>query len=251
VQAAEAASFDYSGFYLGVNGGYSWGTSKTSTSTSYVPGSYFLQSDVSQINQHGAATVSPNNIMGGIDGGYNIQTYNVVFGVEADLNAFSASSPRTTTVGYTSSPGYSFTLFSKTATSWLITLRPRIGYAYHGVLLYLTGGAALAQIKSYQSFMDNFVNGVPSHAAASTNTIINKLGWSAGGGLEYAVSQNVTIKGEYLFVKFSNVNSVGQLHFNPAFTASVIPPLTRSAPFYNEAGLSASLFRVGVNYNFG
>ena len=69
------------------------------------------------------------------------------------------------------------------------------------------------------------------------------MGWTIGGGVEYAVTNNVTIKGEYLYASLGSdhINTVANL-----IAASEFPLATATARLtYN-----ASIFRAGVNYKF-
>lgn len=244
-------NFNYNGFYAGLNGGYAYSQSSTKTTTSFVPGSYFLGSDIQQINNSGSKTLSVNNFTGGIEGGYNHLFNRILLGAEADFESLSGSASNSYTVMYLSAPGFSFNMYTKTTTNWLFTLRPRIGYLFtNNTLLYLTGGLAVAQFKIYQSFSDNFAGPIPSGAAENSSKTQNQSGFVVGAGIEYPVAQHVTIKAEYLYSQFGNVNSSGQMTFNPAYLATFIPPMVQPAAFNHSANLSDNMFRLGINYNF-
>jgi outer membrane immunogenic protein len=115
-----APGFSWTGFYVGLNGGYGFGTSRWSA-----PG--FDTSDF--------------EVNGGLAGGtigYNLQTGSWVWGLEGDLD-YSWIKGSTTD----SCPGG-----CETAIPWFATARGRIGYAgWDRWLPYITGGAAFAQIK--------------------------------------------------------------------------------------------------------
>ena len=69
------------------------------------------------------------------------------------------------------------------------------------------------------------------------------MGWTIGGGVEYAVTNNVTIKGEYLYASLGSdhINTVANL-----IAASEFPLAVATARLtYN-----ASIFRAGVNFEF-
>lgn len=109
--------YNWSGFYLGVNGGGAWGTSNWTT-----PGSV--------------------NTSGGLVGGtigYNYQMNQVVLGVEGDVDWADINGTLTNT---------SCPLGCKTSDSWLSTVRGRLGYAADRFLPYVTGGLAVGDIKA-------------------------------------------------------------------------------------------------------
>ena len=78
----------------------------------------------------------------------------------------------------------------KTDNNWDATLRGRVGYAFNRVLLYGTGGVAFG--------------GLQNGGASSTNT-----GWTAGVGVEAAVTQNVTARVEYRHTDLGNLPGGG------------------------------------------
>ena len=96
--------------------------------------------------------------------GYNIQTnQHFVVGIEGDVTASGKNGSNGT---------------YDVKNNWDATLRGRVGYAVNKVLIYGTGGVAFG--------------GVQNAGASATNT-----GWTAGAGIEAAVTQNVTARVEY------------------------------------------------------
>jgi outer membrane immunogenic protein len=126
-----APSTDWSGFYLGINGGDGWGKDGGSRSSGGMAG----------------GTI-----------GYNVQTGPTVYGIEADLDWSGADGQK-----------------------YLSTVRGRLGYASGQLLPYLTGGLAF----------DNASG-------------IGNPGWTLGGGVEYRLSQVLSVKAEYLYVAFDH-----------------------------------------------
>lgn len=151
------------------------------------------------------STFTPGTFMGGLQAGYNFQTGPWVLGVEADVGYGRAS--KTGIVGAD---------VVKVEKGLSGTARARAGYAFDRLLIYGTGGLAWANFK----LEDN--NGV---VQSSRNT--TRAGWTLGAGAEYAVTQNISVKGEYLYANYGRA-SVGDAR--PA--------------------LSDNLVRVGVNYKF-
>jgi outer membrane immunogenic protein len=140
--------------------------------------------------------------------GYNLQTGSIVWGIETDLSWSNVKG--STTVG-----GATFT----TENGYLGTVRGRVGYSFDRFLPYLTGGLAYGNIKAK----------VDPAGLSATKT---KLGWTIGGGLEYAFMGNWTAKAEYLYVDLGSMD--------PGFAA----PVATSVKFDEH------LVRVGLNYKF-
>jgi outer membrane immunogenic protein len=127
-----------------------------------------------------------------------------------------------------------FTPTSSVSTDWLFTGRGRLGWANDYWLLYATGGGAVtnASVNQTIALQAPFV-----WNASSSST---RVGWTVGAGFEYAMTRNWSVKGEYLYLDFGNLNAVGVL--TPAFAGFT---------YANSTHLTANIARVGVNYHFG
>lgn len=147
---------------------------------------------------------------GGVQAGYNFQNGPWVYGVEADIGYGHPSKTKTFGVN---------TMKIEQGVSG--TVRARAGYAIDRALIYGTGGLAVANFDTTVS------NGVVSQKADKT-----RAGWVVGGGVEYAVTNQISVKGEYLYENFGKMDKT---------FASV--GATRN-------DLSDHLVRVGVNYKF-
>jgi outer membrane immunogenic protein len=87
--AAAPAPFNWTGGYVGFTAGGAWGSSDTSTSTSFAPVGGYLPNatTVATVNAAGPLIIKPTGFATGIEAGYNWQSGALVFGVEADLQA--------------------------------------------------------------------------------------------------------------------------------------------------------------------
>jgi outer membrane immunogenic protein len=157
--------FTWSGIYIGGNGGYSFGT--TTPSLGGLSGSGF----------------STNGIVAGGTIGGNYQTGAFVFGVEGDFDWDNIKGNPSVCVG------------CQVSSTWLATARGRVGVAWDRLLFYGTGGVAFQNVK--------FAVTAPPLTAPLATTV-NAIGWTAGGGVEYALSPNWSVKAEYLYVNFNN-----------------------------------------------
>jgi outer membrane immunogenic protein len=155
------APFSWSGFYVGINGGYGWGTSDWSS----------------------AVTSGHPKPTGGLAGGtlgYNIQTGNWVWGIEGDIDWADLKGSDTGTGVCTGGSG------CETRNRWLGTIRGRVGYAFDRWLPYLTGGGAFGDVKM--------------QTAAGTAATETPMGWTIGAGVEWAFMGAWSAKLEYLYV---------------------------------------------------
>jgi outer membrane immunogenic protein len=116
-----APAYNWTGFYLGANGGGSWGHSYYSANTT-------------------GLGLSGGQVGGTV--GYNQQLGSMVFGVEGDID-WSGLNGNRTTVGCPTG--------CSTSDSWLSTERGRIGYAFDRFLPYVTGGLAVGDIRAAAS----------------------------------------------------------------------------------------------------
>ena len=105
-------------------------------------------------------------------------------------------------------------------------------------MIYATGGVAYgggtSNFSAFDSTTGSFWTGSPSST---------RVGWTIGGGVEYAITNNITIKGEYLYADLgsSSFNSIGNAASAIAFPGVVVS---------GKLDYNASIFRAGVNYKF-
>jgi outer membrane immunogenic protein len=125
-------------------------------------------------------------------------------------------------------PGVGLASAAVVTDSYYATARGRIGYAFDRLLVFGTGGYAATEI-GVRASLGAFGFGV----ATGRQTAID--GWTVGGGLEYAITNNVSVKAEYAYSEFrKNI---------PLAVIGVVPIRFR-------AGLDTSQIKVGVNYKF-
>jgi outer membrane immunogenic protein len=171
-----APAWNWSGFYLGVEGGGGWAKSQQTDTSGVTSGSY---------NQSGG-------LFGGTIG-YNWQSGNIVAGLEADLSWAHINGSVTSAV--LCSVGGGATCF--TNMRWLNTDRARIGVTSGQFLFYVTGGAAGASIRSGQAPCGlTFVGQI---ASCGTRT---EWAPTVGVGVEAMLAKHWSGKIEYLYTSF-------------------------------------------------
>jgi opacity protein-like surface antigen len=187
-----------------------------------------------------AGSFNMTTTIAGGEGGCNWQASKLVFGIETDLSGFGRSqgsaSATTPTPTFTS-----FTANSTASSNWLFTLRPRIGVASDHWMVYATGGLAYANFNFSQSvfYSDVLLTAFnilpPMTQTGSFNTTVP--GAVVGGGIEYALSNNWSVKTEYLHANFG---SRTMTEASPVFTFTEA----------TTAKLSMSICRAGVDYKW-
>jgi outer membrane immunogenic protein len=165
-----APVYNWTGFYIGGNVGGAWGNFDPTTSTVFSPVGYFAASSVPAINGVGLQSGKPSGVTGGFEAGYNWQIRNVVVGVEGDIEALSLSSSATGGAVYPCCAPTAFTVTSNVSTTWLATVRGRLGYAVNNWLFFVTGGAAFTDLRGNFAFSDTFANAAESASFSDTKT---------------------------------------------------------------------------------
>lgn len=155
--------YNWTGFYLGVNGGYGWARSEHVDVFGVTSGTF---------NQRGG-------LIGGTIG-YNWQLGSTVLGLEGDLDW--ARINGSTACGALNSCFTDMRAFG--------TVRGRLGYAFGNWMPYITGGLAVADLNVGQTLA-----GVASHEDW-------RAGWTIGGGLEVLFAPGWSAKAEYLYADF-------------------------------------------------
>jgi outer membrane immunogenic protein len=164
------AYYNWTGFYLGANGGYGWGTSDWTA------------------GPVGVAGLKPKGWLAGGTLGYNYQIGSFVWGLEGDFDW--------SDIKASSACGIAGVVSCETEQTWLSTFRGRLGYAFDRWLPYITGGGAYGHIKATAA--------IPGLSATASS---NQLGWTVGAGLEYAFLSNWSAKIEYLYVDLGSFNT--------------------------------------------
>ena len=191
--------FTWAGFYFGLNLGGHLGNDKVTTTTDTAGG--FGPAGAAAIDAASPGTFNPSGVTFGAHAGYNWQFGDAVVGIEADANGVMGNASRTVATIPVVAPG-DFLFNSVKQPSFLMTVRPRLGWAFDHTLLYVTGGYAFETVQVVDTF-GYFGASVP----VSSNVTGKSSGWTAGGGVEYAFYKNMSARVEYLFVDLNGFSS--------------------------------------------
>jgi outer membrane immunogenic protein len=252
--------YDWSGFYAGLNIGYGWGGSSTVANFNDATSGALLSSTAGKFDMNG--------VNGGGQIGYNWQSANWVFGLEADIQAADQNGSADAicpggvgTLNGVCSIGHhgdTFTHDGLPVTShltekleWFGTVRGRIGTTITPrVLVYATGGLAYGQVDATETVNGTNIigpGGMNSETrTAFTSTFSNsstRVGWTAGAGIEGALAGNWTAKLEYLYLDLGTTSG--------AFTTPLIVPGGAFLSSGYSSHFTDNILRVGVNYKFG
>jgi outer membrane immunogenic protein len=242
--------YNWTGFYIGGNVGGAWGNfhPRTSTVGSDNDAGWFVGSDIPVINAAGIQSSKPTGFTGGFEAGYNWQSRNFVFGVEGDIEALSLSSSATSGAVYPCCAPFAFTVMSNIRTTWLATVRGRLGYAVNNWLFFVTGGAGFTDLRGNFAFRDTYgnPNGNASESASFSDT---KTGYTIGGGVEAGLWGNWSVKGEYLYANFGTVSATSTNL--TAFSPLLLPQTTfPTNVFTHSFDLKVNIARAALNYRF-
>lgn len=256
-----AIAYNWTGFYIGGNVGYSWGrdpydvagasTVRTRQFRAFGLPAETLLSDVT-VAGPAFASSGTANIDGAVAGGqagYNWQSNIWVFGLETDLQ-WTGQRGSTSFCLTAGCPAGSFIANADYKLQWFGTFRGRAGWLVDPrVLLYVTGGLAYGQFKA------DYTSGVVGLPLGVTSTSTTRPGWTIGGGIEGALSNNWTVKAEYLYVDLGSSTS-GALG---GATSTVLPNVPNQGfttvidtAFAGTATtrLRDNIVRLGINYHF-
>jgi len=211
----------WTGCYIGMNVGYGWQYNRPFDPTSPT---LSVGSDIS------------SGVVGGGQLGCDYQlSSRWVVGVQGMFDGASVTGSHGVPVAYAGDTGETMSF----QTNWLATVTGRIGYAVQPqTLLYVKGGAAWARI----DYTDIDLTGIvftPFAGQASATPI----GWTVGGGLEYAVTRNGSLFIEYDYADF------GSRTVNLTYNCGATCGFTNPYPYQETHRLQTVL--VGLNYRLG
>jgi outer membrane immunogenic protein len=220
----------WTGFYLGGNAGGTWISSNninTVSSTGFA-------------NFTGPAAQN-GGFIGGGQLGYNYQfNYSWVVGAEADIQGVAGVTGSTSVASFVGvlglTPGVAIATQSRQF-DYLGTVRGRLGFLITPTLLaYGTGGLSYGGVKGQTSIFTVFPT---SLATGSFDTA--RVGWTAGGGVEWMFPPSWSIKVEYLYYSLGSVTWSDGVLLSPPATLNVLQSSTR---------FNGNLVRAGLNYHF-
>jgi outer membrane immunogenic protein len=245
-KAPPAPAYSWTGFYVGGNIGYSWGTDNS------------VYNDPN-FGASGTGALSYNPLSENLDGvigggqiGYNWQANSTwVLGFEADIQGSGERGGSSFSDPY--SVGVDCDIFCSTvggtmnaAINWFGTLRGRVGVLVTPTtLLYGTGGLAYGGVSASGTITDACFSGKPptcTPASWGFGNTSTQVGWTVGGGVEGVapISTNWTWKLEYLYLDLGTMSGSGY----------ELPADFGVLPYTWSTRVTDNILRVGLNYHF-
>ena len=240
--SAETAA-KWTGVYAGGNFGAMFATAEKFSSANPAFWSGFGPDNISTLNSEAHTKRDRTAFTGGGQIGYNWQSGAFVVGLEGDLSVARVSA--TADTGILPPPPLSPFLgthrFSSSINSdWVATLRLRAGTAFDKSFVYVTAGPAFTNIKQTSHVEFDSSCGGPSPACnADSATSKTKVGFAFGGGIEYKLNQNWSLKGEYLHIDFGSMYAE-------------LPNIgcCSGSSFQQDIRLREDTIKLGLNYRF-
>ena len=208
--------FSWTGFYIGGNLGAAWGERHVTDRR--------LNGDVFDFSRSSDAV-----FIGGGQIGYNWQMNNFVLGIEWDFDGAGSNNR----VGNGILIGNQTFALSGGGDRWMSTLAARLGFANDHWLFYAKLGVGEVGVSNF--IVTNTTTGV----SVGSNTSRSRTGGMFGLGLEYAFTNNWTMKAEYDWIGLSS----------RSFTVPVGAPFLVGDVFTTHNNVQT--FKVGFNYLFG
>jgi outer membrane immunogenic protein len=221
-------AYDWSGLHVGITGGGAFDGHDSRFTFENVP------PDVIARLPQGADITSNGGLVGG-EIGYDIVTDGWVVGLEGDISWTDFGDSNTHLVQGDPTIGFPPIKFiTNYQMDWISTVRGRIGVPLDHFLIYGTGGLALADVSMNQTV----TVGDPPLGSLVGSTKKTKVGWTLGGGAEYALCNNITVKAEALWF---DLGSISLNAAAPAFTNSSLDV---------DQKVEGVIARAGVGYKF-
>ncbi|WP_442753844.1 outer membrane protein [Methylocystis sp. JAN1] len=250
----------WTGFYVGLNAGGTWANSNT---INVLGGNAFtiagLNGDIpGAMAFHSTASLNSGTSGGFIGGGqigYNYQFYNnFVVGIEADIQGLATSNSFNSraialTPGFFVPVGSASVVGATSSLDYIGTVRGRLGWlATPTLLLYGTGGLAYGgvNLNTATTVSLGFVD-TPFPFVTGGSFSDTRVGWTAGGGVEWMFWPNWSAKVEYLYY------DLGSLTFNSAplvqtgLNGALLETVTAQQVSHRFNG---NIVRAGLNYHF-
>lgn len=227
-------AFSWTGLYFGVNAGYAFSTDSNVSTTGQAV------ANINNVNggaRPASVSLRQRGFIGGGQVGYNYQFGQFVVGAEADLQYTDLRrSVLVTTIPLSGISTLNNRFSNKL--EYLGTLRGRFGFAVDRALIYATGGFAYGETRASVNFTGPAPASVLQFTGSQRRT---SYGYTLGGGLEYAITNNLSVKGEYLYYHLQR----------STLNVAVIPGSGGGGTGYNSRFRNnGNIIRAGLNYKF-
>jgi outer membrane immunogenic protein len=253
-----APVYSWTGWYVGGNVGYSWGSASND----------FAFSQSSQLGGgppfwtfNGSEREQLDGVIGGGQAGYNWQVGTFLYGLETDIQGSAEKHTGSFSGILLQPPTLQFSVGNNPVTvtetdqiDWFGTVRGRVGLTSDHWLFYATGGLAYGHVSSSGSLQPGISGGflVPPNQPIPWSNSETKVGWTIGGGIEYAIFGNWSWRVEYLYMDLGKLTTTASGGVGNCYgavgvgCAGVFVPGTLPVTSH----FTDNIVRVGLNYQF-
>jgi outer membrane immunogenic protein len=221
--------FSWTGLYLGGQIGYGWGTDNSNLNVFVNVAPPIFLGSTSSTNVSGA--------IGGAHLGYNWQINQFVLGVEADVDSTNLNGHEVNGLGFVGGVAIPLAVTDKVRSTIEGSFRGRIGWAWNNWLFYGTGGVAFSDFTSNYQFASLLTD-------SRTST---RVGWTAGGGIEWAYTPNWIFGVEYRYSDFGRFTDNDLFALGATTTALLGAPLVAANEQHH---LTENRVQARVSYKF-
>ena len=221
------SAYDWTGFHLGISGGYGFNADDPSYSYKNVP------SDVRSLLPNATHLDADGGLIGGTIG-FDKQFGQLVLGIEGDISATDFGENAIHHVAGDPSIDFPPLKFrTDYEMDWLSTIRGRAGVAFDRWLLYGTAGLAFGKVSLDLSVTVDS----PPMGALTGSEDATKSGWTAGGGGAVALTPHISLKAEALYYDLGNI-SVQSTHPQ------------QDVVLFTDQDVNGVIARGGIDYRF-
>jgi len=227
------STYNWTGFYAGINIGGAINDShyKLSPTGDYLDDPFSAPDNPLRTD---SGSFDDTAFTGGAQLGYNYQVCHFVFGLETDFNYNGTDESDSVDRALSSPLVGRFIHTVKQTIDYFGTFRARAGFTpFDRLLVYGTGGLAYGHVSSRSNVL--FTAGGDNYVGSKSDI---RAGWAAGGGSEYAVTNNWSLRVEYLFV------DLGKQSYS--YTNQLWPGYDYKTDIENQQ----HIIRMGINYKF-
>lgn len=244
-------AYHWTGFYIGVNVGGGWSSNGATFTPDTASNNFFAPGPAGLLPN--SVSLAPAGVIGGLQLGYNWQfDPHWLIGVEADFNG---SDMKGSAANSGTTIGTPIANSEDERIRWFGTVRARLGYLpMDNYLVYFTGGFAYAGVDRSASLTS--ASGINSNGTTGFMCIANvtcfagsssttATGWVLGGGLEYKLWKNLSVKAEYLRIGLGAGSLTETALLPPSGSPTVLSTIGVT---YGRTNLNVA--RLGMSWHF-
>lgn len=205
------------------------------------PNYFSVPSDFTQIADVGSNKFSGRDLSGSLKVGYSRQSGNIVSGIDLSVDS-SFDQSQTKSAAWISAAPAQISITQKIKADRMVSIRPRIGWAWDNKLVYVTAGWVAARVTLDTAYSDTFISAGFGGASGTSSKTETKTGTVIGIGGDYALDKAWSLSAQYLYTNLGNLRTETTVrHLDPAQSYDQID---------TSADLRTHSVMLGVTYRF-